>query len=134
MRAILCLSVLASLAGCANPQRTALVYPFQRPVAGLSGQPLPITDAHWTACDLDAVQLAFWERPPSSALGRMHLASLGLGTVLANEEMQKAESPATTAFREATYERLMRACLVNLGYAIAVPPPPSRAFGQYALA
>jgi hypothetical protein len=133
MRAILCLSVLASLAGCANPQRTPPSTPSSARWRASAGSPCPSrtpTGRHATSTPTSSPS----GRPPSSALGRMHLAPLGLGTVLANEEMQKAESPATTAFREATYERLMRACLVNLGYAIAVPPPPSRAFGQYALA
>jgi hypothetical protein len=136
MRVRLWLALAVLWTACATlPRASTWIYAFQRPVTGTAGTVLPITDAEWTACDLGADRQATAEsQRRRTALYELMGASGGamagaFAGSLAAKELEKPEPPAETAYREQTYERLMRQCLVNYGHAIAVPAAPDRSFG-----
>jgi hypothetical protein len=125
--------VLLGLAGCATTRATTWDYRFQRPVIGTAGTVLPITDTDWNACDLEADREAWAEASYMETSSDGVLISTGSGVwpayYLVPRRYGELEPEPVTAKREQDYERLMRACLVNRGYAIGVPPAPNRAFG-----
>jgi hypothetical protein len=116
-------------AGCASGpyERSLTVYPFRRPVTGIDGNEVDIADRDWFECDLRADKRATrtveslnnssdtWTYDPNPLSGFFSVA-LSAGILATN--------PGDT-----TYEREMRGCLVERGYAVT-PPEPLPAFGQ----
>jgi hypothetical protein len=106
-----------ALAACHG--RSPHVYRMQPPVDGIA-----IAPTDWTDCDKDADRAAF-------AVGEQTgVTVVGFGALGAIVSAAARPDPAVQAeHREQSYDRAMRACLVNRGYAVTVPLPPDTGFG-----
>ena len=92
---------------------------MQPPVDGLAIGP---TD--WSDCDKEADRGAFavGEQTGVTVVGFGALGAIFSAAARPDPEVQAER-------REQAYDRAMRACLVNRGYAVTVPPPPDTGFG-----